>query len=641
MLFPRNMHHGRIATSPLAIALIITVIRLVIAPVAVAGVSSSDGQQALPDAADSVNAYLTVRDWIDVFRPPPPDDDAARIRVADATGVCVHLRHSGRVIGTGIVASPRATEADRHLMFRRAVGRAMAQVLGDPAVKNLPDDVKDRIGRSLTLELEVAGPLEPLIGRSFDSLAQRLEPGVDGVAMRRGDDWAMLFPARLLATNTAGAIRTRLPAMVTELGLEITDDLGALRDDHRVSVYRFRTTHLTQISPNGVPFETFRGDAIVSPREVTTGRLATFADDLAARMLSAIWPRDPLADDPMRRAALGMMGDYHAISDTYQPLIAPPLEQALTAYALLRYSSTDGAAEETSKLALQGARRLLEELAEVEIAQDDPRDDPAASAAVVLAVRELPEQMLDESIATFEADAMTAVIESFDPVASRFVRRVGDDREQTITPHHQALIAAAMADRLKHSDTPHHADGVAKLQPVHVRAAIDAAWESVSEAEWVTLLPWIALAELDYADATDSTVGHRDRFDSLRAMFAAIELGTEALAGERDLHGGLRLAGERRPTSQTVRPASFLAVALADGRLIPSEETDAAEMQQRRIMRFLIQLSVREQTAWSVRNSARARGGIRAAVWDATQPAAAQPLALLTTVETLRALRDR
>ena len=48
--------------------------------------------------------------------------------------------------------------------------------------------------------------------------------------------------------------------------------------------------------------------------------------------------------------------------------------------------------------------------------------------------------------------------------------------------------------------------------------------------------------------------------------------------------------------------------------------------------------TVRETSAWSLQNPARALGGVRAAVWDADQPVAAQALGLLTAVETLWSL---
>ena len=57
-------------------------------------------------------------------------------------------------------------------------------------------------------------------------------------------------------------------------------------------------------------------------------------------------------------------------------------------------------------------------------------------------------------------------------------------------------------------------------------------------------------------------------------------------------------------------------------------------------IRFLMQLTVRETSAWSLQNPARAMGGVRAAVWDADQPVAAQALGLLTAVETLWSLED-
>ena len=55
----------------------------------------------LPEAADVVSAFLTVRQWVDQFTLPDTADPAARLPLREASGVCVILRRSGQVKGIG------------------------------------------------------------------------------------------------------------------------------------------------------------------------------------------------------------------------------------------------------------------------------------------------------------------------------------------------------------------------------------------------------------------------------------------------------------------------------------------------------------------------------------------------------------
>jgi len=41
-----------------------------------------------------------------------------------------------------------------------------------------------------------------------------------------------------------------------------------------------------------------------------------------------------------RSASAGVDGNYRPVADMYRPMVAPPLDQALAAYALFRYASS-------------------------------------------------------------------------------------------------------------------------------------------------------------------------------------------------------------------------------------------------------------------------------------------------------------
>lgn len=81
--------------------------------------------------------YAQLRAWVDAFDDLPDlRDSAARLPVVETSGICVTLRRSGRVVGSGV------DDAGDTLMARRAIGRALSEVLGHPAVANLPPELR-------------------------------------------------------------------------------------------------------------------------------------------------------------------------------------------------------------------------------------------------------------------------------------------------------------------------------------------------------------------------------------------------------------------------------------------------------------------------------------------------------------------
>ena len=287
-----------------------------------AAAQPSDDDQ-LPDAAGVIGAYMQARQWVTNFALPSVDDARARVAIDNASGICAIVRHGGRVMGMGI---------DRQgddLMLRRAVGRALSEVWTDDVVKRMPDSIRNTLGPELVLELEVAGPLIPLAGRSYEDVSRRLEPGLDGIAMRRGERLEMRFPSQMLANNLAGRVRSLLPGIATDLKLGARP-LDELRRAHGLSVYRFRTTHLTQHSASDPPLELFRGNEITYlPTPIGRERLLAIGESLSEHIRQHTWT----GGDP-----LGLMGDYQPTVDRYEPIIAPPADQAFVAYALARFA---------------------------------------------------------------------------------------------------------------------------------------------------------------------------------------------------------------------------------------------------------------------------------------------------------------
>ncbi len=571
-----------------------------------------------PDAADVVQAFASLRRWTDGFALPGMSDPAAHVPLDGAHGVCIIVRRSGRVLGTGTDAS------GDDLMLRRAAGRAFGEVLGDPVVANLPPAMLAAIGPRLTLELEVAGRPVPLLGRSFPEFARQLEPALDGLAIRRADDWALLFPAQMRAANTAGDVPRQVLPLAVQLGLPAVAP-GDLLTRLDVSLYRFRTTHLAQAAPDKRPFSTVRGDLVVAPSEVTPRRIAATADAIAKHLLRSFSPM---------RVAPGLMGTYRPGTDQYEPLVAPPREQAMAAFALARYAQAPPVDPRTARQATGAGYQILLQLQAPAGGQDNPLADLEACAAIVLACFEIRQSVPDPAIRPLLAAAADRAIDAFIADEGSAPHNPAGGPGRPLSPNGQALVAAALS-RLALRGYRHD-----RLTPQLVRSAIDAAWQAVPKHQHVMLLPWLGWAELDYSEITGEPPANAARLDEIRRILDTSRIGSPSRPGPPDLSGGFVLSRAQgaNPTAQTLRPAAFLATMVRFSHFTPAIEAQSAMDRHLGTIRFLMQLTVRETSAWSFQSPARAIGGVRAAVWDADQPVAAQALGLLTAVETLWSL---
>jgi hypothetical protein len=491
----------------------------------------------------------------------------------------------------------------------------MGEVLGSPAVAALPPDELARTGLALTLELEVAGPLVPLLGRTFAEVAEQLDPGLDGVALRRGDRVAMLAPSRMRATNTAGRVEHLLPPLAVDLGVNVLT-LPELARRFDVSLYRFRTTHLAQAAPGEAPFSTVRGDVLVTDEQVTRAAISDLALGIAEHLAGTMAP----VEEPV-----GLMGTYLPTADRYEPLIAPPTEQALAAWALARYCRVPGLDKEVAARMAGCSRRILDELGQVTQGELDPLASAVACAAIVHAVLEQRTSLDDEPPHIVQAAAKVC------DAWNRTSGFVDVEEGSRVPPHAQALIVAAMSRLLVVEQLG--------LDAAVVRQALDDAWESVPPHRRISLMPWIGWAEADYAAATGQPIA-ADALRELRDLLDASRIGVTARTDDPDLVGGFSL-DQRRPwlaTSQSLRPAALLAWMIRQPALTPPDQTQVALGRMLQTMRFVMQVAVRDSLAWSCPDPRRAIGGIRAATWDWRQPVPAQALGLATATEILLSL---
>ncbi|MCH8823603.1 MAG: hypothetical protein IH984_08865 [Planctomycetes bacterium] len=577
----------------------------------------------LPNTSDVVDAYIKLRRWTDNFSLPPADDSEAQITLQGARGICVTLRRSGRVLGTGV------DNTVDNLMLRRAAGRAFGEVLGDRVVANLPKALQADIGSMLILELEVAGQPEPLLGRTLPDLARQLSPGLDGIAIRRANQWGLQFPSQMRAANIQARIELQFLPLAVQLGLpaQTPAELTAMSD---VSLYRFSTIHLVQLSPADQPFSTFRGDVIVPLADVTPQGIADFADGIASHLLRSF---------STHKSARGIKGDYLPHIDKYNILIASTFDQALTAFALAKYAQAPGVQQILALEALEASKQILRNLAAMKEGYDNPLASPVSAAAVIYAALEPAQIDRDPSVQQLLADATNLVIKSFDPMKGFIDSKpsVVGWSDVKMSPIGQSIVAGALGRLLKHSYLNQ------QLTDKFVRSALNSAWKSVPDKQQVMMLPWLGWGEDDFATATNgrtnSTVSN---LISLRQILHNSIITEESHSGVLDLCGGFALRGQglNSATAQSLRPAAYLASMLRDPRLTSPDSLEIALNKHLQTMRFAMQLAIRDTSTWFLRNPPRAIGGVRNGISDIVQPIPAQALGLLTASETLKSLKN-
>jgi hypothetical protein len=574
-----------------------------------------------PDEEVVRAAFVVARQWVDAVAVPHVDEAAAELPLKGARGVCVLLRRSGRVVGVG------TDWTGDDLMLRRAVARALGELLGEPAVQSMPDEMRGAVGKLVSIELEIAGAPEPIVARSFEQAGRQLDPGLSGIAMRRDQTWSMIFPAQFRASNTAGGAHRQFLALATDLELPAIG-LAELAQKHNVAAYSFRATTLAQAAPTDEPFMAVRGEPVVPNSDVTPEALRAWAEEAATHLLVHLAFAKPVTMDGLGGESpapepVGLAGTYNPLADQFDPLIAAPIEQALGALALSKASQSPAISAEVRQQCAEAAAQILLDLTRTTSVETDPFES-APTCAIIVAAASPGLRADNAAIADLHARAADRLMQSFQPTMTF---------DASLSPHERALVAWGLV-RLSLSEP-------LKLPRSTAEAAAVEAWESVAEQERVALLPWIGWALTDLA-GENGALAHADGLRELAAGLCASRI----MAGDRafaaDLAGGIPLmkTGRSHPTSQTLRPASWLASALRDERIAPDAVRQARHHELREIMRFVRQLMARDETAWRYRNKPRSIGGIRTATWDLTQPVPAQALGIITLIEAAETLQN-
>ncbi|MCH2149909.1 MAG: hypothetical protein MK095_10805, partial [Phycisphaerales bacterium] len=512
------------------------------------------------------------------------------------SGVCVTLRHRGRSVGLGrAYASPEETAPD---LIRIAVAEAIEAAANDDVISKLPDSVKAEAGTHLTLEMEFAGEVRALLGRTFQAATEKLRPGLDGIAMRHDDRWWYQFPSHLRLTNAvAGPDRLYSFALTAELSPR---QLETLRDQGNISIYSFKTIDLAQPTPDAMPSMLIGGDVQVTQADVTKENLHAARESLVKHILQRIY----VQDDDCR-----LMGTYTPSTDTHELQSPTDQDRFMIALALAKFAQSTSADEALRLEAEVAARQLLEPRV---IDPESPAMPlkPSEASVWCMAIEEL---QADDDRLEERLEILRGYLQEMLMIEDHLVSRQS---------HDMTMAAAALA--IAGSDADH------KLATDAARRARDV----LTIHQHAGLLPWLGWVEQETRNPNDElTAEQKSDLASLlliRDQAIAVQANPAASRPDRLDAGGFQLqAGPRGVTSQSLRPSIFFAEMLQDDSYKDPERQAEWELAHQRFLRYLLQLSCRADHAGTWKHQDRTQGAIRASTWDARLHPTAQAMALM------------
>lgn len=580
-----------------------------------------------PSASDSLAAWTACRSSI---------DRGAVAETAEIPGfsevwsAVVILRKDGKVLGVG----------DSH--EANPIFGALKTALADARVRTFqsganPESIK---WNQVTLELELGSKPEPLVGGTYEQAAHFIEPALDGIAVRRGGQWAVAHPAVLQALNAAATPDQSLLSLVMQLGLPARE-FAALPTTERVGLYRFDATRLVQPTPEMAATFVHRGSRIEPTPDPI--HAATSAHEAALAIFewferSFIRPSTRAADasigEQQALEMLGLRGNYLPAEGRDESINAAPAEQALAAFAIARFATLNSSDADLARRARLLSVDILAALHKVAPIERDPLADRKTLAWIVMTTLELGSCVQG-------SPAATALGANAKDLLAKEVLANAKDPEGILRgdPLEQALTAAALAtfDRA----------GQPLVDRAALVAAIDSQWTGDARSSLVGVMGWLLWADrqLGAIPATHTIIARAARAALSRAQLG-LQIGLQSQSSDSgesptaarvapDLVGSLALAGigSKGATAQTARPGYALALMMTDPTLTLVGEQYRARAMQIGIIRFLRQLGYDEVSCYLVRDLERASGAIRTAPWESSVAVAGNAMALLCLEE--------
>jgi hypothetical protein len=593
------------------------------------GVATVRGESIREGAA--AEAYVLAEGW--VLRGMAPASTVA-MRVDDVVALHVALRFEGVLMGqaTANIKRPAgARDVNISPMLIEAVAGALRQtrqsivkIATRPGQQKMPTKL-EQLAPLLTLDLQFALPPTPIKVAKSHQIANYLVLHQHGLASNKDQRWAWVFPGTAVGANLS--LRAQLARLLTELNIEPAK-LTQIGQPDGPPLYRFECVHLVRPKADG-PLEVLsRGQRIKPTLPPDHKQLRAMADSWAEHLLSRMDVRGRFA------------GTYLPTSDQYKPAKSSPADAALACMALARYAKLPHVADQRRGLINLAVKRGIITAA-VDAGLFNPKPgagqpnlslSSTANAAMVL-------------LATLESPVMADQKDLRERCASALLGAIDQRGGFRVRPHAEATLASRPTHALITYALVRMYDQTRDTQYLDAgRSGLVALWKNTPVQRAVGAMPWAALAELNLLQRGKSSPGLlivRQACDAMWKMqVPAPTHATPATPGEPgfinpDTVGGFRIGGMLvpEPTWQSANALIALGAALPIESFVTKTEQPRWVVDGITGLGFVHRLAMSDDAMWYVHNAARARHGIRTALFDNRQPLSATAMALLATTQ--------
>jgi hypothetical protein len=530
-----------------------------------------------PSAEATATAWGQVRQWIDDGSVPGHGHTTPE----GVEGVAVLLWWQGHLIGAD---SAFAAAGDIDPLAKAARG-ALAAALADHRLSKeaLPPELRASALSRLAVEVEVAGPFQPLNGPT-ELLHEDLHPSLHGLGIRRGADWSIRLPSRMRAAGQAATPPT-MQGMLFVHGVNVSE-ADAMRRTGELTLYRVETLNLRQLSHDAAPFLFERGRHAMAPAIETKDDLRALVDRLATGLLSA-WielKTDEARADSTKEPKWFLGGTFDPHRDAWTPANRPERDLALAALSLARLARHRPA----EGVAHQAALSMLETL------RNAGNLFSATAALSLLAADALQVEPPSQWLTA----ARTAVVEDDGPARAMAVLALVN------RPTDKAIVRDALRQ-----------------------------WSSDGARALLETLPWsLLVADL----AQDNTLD--PLFDLSREVLLARQLGADGGPWGMEASGTVALRNHPDAMGMaSLRAGWSLAALIAHA---PPVERNALRSRALLLATALQRRTISDAQAalWASPDTVRNR--VALALWDERLPVSAQAIALMTAIDLAEALDD-
>ena len=531
--------------------------------------------------------FSSVREWMRDGFIVPTDDDSS---LFDTTSFCLVFRHHGKILGYGSAtslsgaASAAFNEVSRNKIFST----------------KLAEGLKNEIIESISIELEHGGIPIPSPHKNIDRFDYTFNQGMNGIAVRRGNEWDIKMQAEL-RLSPFRTVSNIVESLCINLGIHPTIAFShELSQNDDVTLYSIPLTTYIQNHADGEIVALVRGDELVRNKTVNTAYLTKLADSLASHLIKS-------------SSANGMViGGYQPETNTLSNMFATHFVQILSANALQQYSKLLHATK--ADTSLESSVQIIESIAN-DFRKNKKIDTESAAALILMLLDSTSghSQNVQKLLRACESQVMLAAEKYFEPFNT------------THRAFELSLVAAATIELGIHYDDDNLID---RGEILCSRCFTD-----VPLKFRASLIPWIITPIIKLQQRGIS------KFDDSLLELLQLAISSQVLSGnDDDLIGGFILITDIGDVvdARGLRMLPMLA------KICDHSSTNKTVAFKALILatRFVEQLTTRKEKSERYENPAMALGGVRKSTWDAEMPTEATAMALLGISDAVNAIQN-